>query len=428
MQKEQFIKLILLTGFILGVMIRVFMLFYKGTYDMDSYVTWGNDTLSQGLHNAYRGIYFPLQYQLFSIASIFVPILKVDYWIVFKALNLLFDIGIFVLLFNILSKLKINPVCSLLYWLHPWFLMVYSLGYIDFHLGFFVLLSIYILLNLKNNDLVGYIIAGIPIGCAFLLKPQTQCLIVAIGFISLIYYLKTKNYNIFGLLVFSAVMFLAYSFYFFFSLKPLYFLAKSYLAVSSVMPCLNADMPNIWYPVAYFMRPDPALEIYSVSDKLHILPFISFKALAALLTTGSICYYSYLISKQMKEQFSNTVFILIFSFSFFALPFLMTSAHENHLFVASIFLLILSFKAKDLFFKISVHITLLLQCLNISLLYSEDRFFNWLRKLLFGYKIEVRFIFALVSLAFLTYIFFYFFKTCKTNPFLQELNEKEVRA
>lgn len=417
------INYIIILGFVIGVFLRILMLFYKGTFDMDAYFAWGNDTLFLGLNNAYtRNVksYFPLQYQLFSIASIYVHLLKVDYWIVYKAFNLIFDVGIFILLYNILSKLKINPLLTLFYWLHPWFLIIYSLGYIDFHFAFFVLLSILILLSIEKNTLTNFLIAGIPVGFAFLLKPQVQTLVLAVGLISVLYYRVTKKYETFGLLAFSCFLFVVYTIYFFIYSKPIYFLAQTYLAISNIMPCINAQMLNIWYPIAYIMRPDNFTPIYRVSDQIKILSFISIKNIAILITIGSMLIFTNTISKQMRGKYFNSIFILLFGFSFFALPFLMTSAHENHLFMASIFLLIISFKVKDLLFKISVHTTLILQFLNISLLYSEDFLFGSLRNLFFRNMAEVGLVLTLISLPFLTYIFFYFYKLAKNNPFLPD--------
>jgi hypothetical protein len=418
--KERLYQMLIIAGFIAGIIIRLFMLSYKGTFDMDAYFSWGNNTLYLGLNKAYHGIYFPLQYQIFSLESLLVSHIKVDYWIIYKAFNLLFDIGIFVLLLNILSKLKVNPLFTLLYWLHPWFFMVFSLGYIDFHFAFFVLFSVLLLLKMKKLNFIDYTIAGIPIGLAFLLKPQMQSLIAVLSFTAFIYFIKTKKINIFGLLVPSVIMFTGYSFYFLFHAHPIYFLAVSYLKISKVMPCVTADLMNFWYPIAYFLRPDQASQIYSVSDTIKVLPYISIRALAILLTTGSMFIYSYLASKQMKDKYSSAMFVSIFGFGFFALAFLMTSGHENHLFMASILFLILSFMTKRISFIISVHIALIIQCLNISLIYSQDPFSSWLRDILGGYKMETRFILALISFIALSNIFICFFIFVKTKTLSNE--------
>ncbi|MFZ2397050.1 MAG: hypothetical protein WAW31_00035 [Smithella sp.] len=423
------VNYIIILGFITGIIIRILMLFYKGTFDMDAYFIWGNRTLSLGLNDAYTTSiksYFPLQHQLFSIASYWVHLLKIDYWVVYKAFNLIFDIGTFVLLYNILSKLKINPTLTLFYWLHPWFLIIYSLGYIDSQFAFLVLLSILILLSINKNVLTGFIIAGIPIGFAFLLKPQVQALILIIGLLSVFYYRITKKFETFGLLAFSCFLFVVYTIYFFIYSNPVYFLAQTYLATSNIMPCINAQMLNIWYPIAYIMRPNNFTPIYRVSDQITILSFISIKFIAVLITIGSMLIFTNAISKQMKEKYFNSIFILLFGFSFFALPFLMTSAHENHFFMASILLLIISFKVKDLLFKISVQTTLILQFLNISLLYSEDFLFGSLRNLFIRNMAEIGLVLTLISLPFLIYIFLYFYTLAKNNPFLQDLNEKKA--
>src|SRR5262245_15214440 len=95
---------ILLAGFAAGLVIRYLMLFYMGVSDMPSYFDWGKTTLQSGLIAAYHGIYFPLQYQLFAVNVWILSHLKYEYFVVFKASNLVFDIGSFVVLISLLRR------------------------------------------------------------------------------------------------------------------------------------------------------------------------------------------------------------------------------------------------------------------------------------------------------------------------------------
>src|SRR6185503_5229076 len=158
--------------------------------DMNAYHDWGQRALESSLPGTYHGIYFPLQYQLFEFCAwieartgwAFVPI--------FKLSNLFFDVGSFGLLSLWLKRRGSSPAYALLYWLHPWFLSVFSLGYIDFQFTFFVLLCIYLLGRDTANH---YILAGIPLGLAFLMKPQAQILLIASFLYGVFHYARSRN-------------------------------------------------------------------------------------------------------------------------------------------------------------------------------------------------------------------------------------------
>ena len=97
-------KLFLLGGLLAGLALRFLMLFSKGTDDMYQYFDWGNATLRDGLASAFHGNIFLIQYQLFSFCSWIIHITHIDFFIIFKAMNLSFDIGNFVLLTTLLQE------------------------------------------------------------------------------------------------------------------------------------------------------------------------------------------------------------------------------------------------------------------------------------------------------------------------------------
>src|SRR4029078_7228262 len=131
-------KLALLSGFVAGIIIKYPMLLYMVVSDMPSYFDWGKTTRLCGLIAAYHGIYFPLQYQLFALNDWILSHSHYESFVIFKASNLVFDIATFAVLIAILRREGLNPLYSLLYSLHPWFLSMFALGYIDFQFTFFV--------------------------------------------------------------------------------------------------------------------------------------------------------------------------------------------------------------------------------------------------------------------------------------------------
>lgn len=373
-------KILLALGFLAGLLVRYSMLFYKGTFDMDAYYEWGQRALEVGLSRSYHGIYFPVQYQLFELCDWLAAQLSAQSFVIFKLSNLTFDLASFCLLVLLLKRQRSNPAWALLYWLHPWFLAVFSLGYIDFHFTFFVLLCVWFL---RRDAVRDYLLAGIPLAVAFLMKPQAQILLIAVFAYAVFRYLRTRDARPFGMLAGPIVLFLSYEAYFISSLPhPRYVAAvvlpASYLNITNIMPSLTAQMTNIWCPVAYLIRnPDQSLPM--VSDQIQLLPYISAKYLAAATVLALLSLYVFRVERE-SESSPGDKFVTIFGFATLAVPMLMTSAHENHLFLGTVFVVLLTARCNPWFMKLTAQILLLIQFLNIYSLYGEHPL--WLAELL----------------------------------------------
>ena len=154
--------------FFLGLTIRFVFLNRAGTSDIDIDLQWGKDANTFGLPFSYHGNYFPFQYQIFQVAA--ASGYPVSSLVVFKTINLIADIGVFVVLVLLLRRWRLNVLYACLYWLHPYFLAMFWLGYVDVQFVFFILLG---LLALTRAVVVrDYLLAGVPFGLAWLMKPQ----------------------------------------------------------------------------------------------------------------------------------------------------------------------------------------------------------------------------------------------------------------
>jgi len=375
------VTLLLTVGGLIGLIVRYPMLFYMGMDDMNAYYDWGKRAIESSLPSTYHGIYFPVQYQVFELCAWIVARTGSDFVLVFKLSNLVFDVGSFGLLVLLLKRYGSNPAYALLYWLHPWFLSVFSLGYIDFHFTFFVLLSIYLLRRDTARD---YILAGIPLGVAFLMKPQAEILLIAVFLYGVLHYVRTRNAGPLAMMAFAIALFLGYEAYFTLSqfsasgYDAMRNIPLSYLNVTNVMPALNAQMPNIWYPIAYVMK-EPGDHIYAISDQIDLLPGIPAKYLAAAVVLGLVGMHVSRVERGV-EPFLSDKFARMFGFATVAVPFLMTSAHENHLFLGSVFLVLFTAGRLPVSLKVASHILLIVQFLNIYGLYGQHP--RWLGRLL----------------------------------------------
>jgi hypothetical protein len=393
-------RIILSGGLLLGLAARILLLFYHGVAplsDIPCYFAWGNKILEFGLAQGFRGTYFPIIWQIFGFSSWLVKITGIDYYVIFRAVNLLFDAGSVILLIAILRKMKCNPLFALIYWLHPWFLTIFSSGYVDCQPIFFVLMAVYLLLD--SRTVRRYLWAGLPLAVAFLMKPQIEILVVAAFVYALAGYWHKREIQRFALLVFPSVFFLGYNFYFYFnrlypslSLKSVFTLVDVYAHVLGLSPVLTANMPNIWYPVAYFVRAPGAL-IYVNSEK-YLMPFVQYRFLAVFLALSLVFWYVFRLSKKNINQPENgSSFLLIFTFSLTVLPFVVTSAHENHFFYASALLIILLAKFGGRLFNFAVHSLLILLFVNLYLLYDLSSFAAVIKQ---NYNLEIRTVLSVV--------------------------------
>jgi len=361
--------------FLVGLALRIYMISYPGGYDMLSYFAWGRDVRNIGLAHGYQGTYFPVQYQLFALCSGIAAGCHLPEYAVFKASNLVFDLGIVLLLRALIKQLGGNPAYAFLYWLHPWFLAIFSQGYIDSHFTFFVLLMLVVL---KNGETVRrQLLAGIPLGASVLMKPQAAVLLFAFPFYIALMAWKHRSFRALPLLAGPSLLLIGYNIYFSVSLYPqLGFRAavemlRYYPDVAAIMPVLSAYMLNMWYPLAFALK-SPEGDTAMVSSKIHILPFVEAQTIAAVISITLIAWFIWrLVHAGLRPR--NRTYLLIACFATTVVPVIMTSAHENHLFLASVLFIPLLAISREPLFNVSVQLTLLLQGLNLYLSYGAGQ-------------------------------------------------------
>jgi hypothetical protein len=349
-----------LGAILFGLVLRIISLFYNGIFDMETYYEWGLAALTNGLHESYHGTYFPIQYQIFEFGTWLAFKLNVEHFIVFKSMNLIFDCGNLFVLYLIFKKMGVSYYYLLIYWLHPWFLNMFSLGYIDFQFSFFILLSLYFTLRGSKKN---YLISGLFLGVAFLMKPQVQIIIIAFFIYCALRYRKDKDFKPFYIFAFPLALFILYSLFFFIATGSPLRLVNTYVNVSKVMPCLNANFLNAWFSTAYLLKGIDS-PIYSVSDQLSIF-HIQLKFFAVIAVFVLITYFLKNLINNTSKGSDQYNFLLIACISSIVLPFVMTSAHENHLFLGSILMIPILAKSKSNIIKVSIHLILILQFINL---------------------------------------------------------------
>ncbi len=391
-------RVILLAGFAVGLLLRVFMLSYRGTFDMDTNARWGRAVVRDGLAHAYAGNYFPLAYQLFGAVEWLASRLGVDAVPVHKAANLAFDTGAFCVLVALLRQSRGGPLFALIYWLHPWFLTVFSLGYVDSQFTFLVLLWLWLVRDATTPG--RYFLAGIPLALALMMKPQAVLPAASV----LAYLWFRRRDETIGRIVYvlapAVLVFAAYELYFAAALFPerglksLLLLPVSYARIGSIQPVLTAHMPNIWYVAAYVLKPGDQ-DIWNVSSKIHLLPFVQARFFALFVTLAAITWYAHLLADTRSPRLNGSPFFSLTAFTSLVVPALMTSAHENHLFLATALMVPLLASKPGRMVVAAIHGTLILQYLNLELIYGLNSVAVGLRP---AYTAEVRLAVAIISM------------------------------
>ena len=399
-----------------GFFLRYVSLSYMGIFDMATYHEWGLHSFKDGLIAAYQGIYYPFQYQLFELGAGLSIKLNTDYFIIYKLINLLFDCGNLIVLFLIFKKINVSKYYLLLYWLHPWFLIMFTQGYCDFQFTFFILC--FILFTLKASP-GNYLIAGIFLGFAFQMKPQVQIIILSLFIYCLFQYFKNRDIKTLHIFVFPAILFIDYSLYFFIRSGNPFRLLKTFIDIGSPMP-LTANFLNGWFPIAYYLN-TPGDPIYSITDDI-VVANTSLRTFALLTLLVLICLFIYkLIQSNHDNKISYNLF-LITGFSTFIFPFIMTSAHENHLFLATVLLIPVLGKTKNLLVKLSIHLLLILQCINLYGFYgyAESRTFAFIN---FNYTYKIAFYLSLIAVTAFLIMLTYFLK--QESGFLNQIKRSD---
>jgi hypothetical protein len=346
---------------------RILLVPYLGTGDMTVYAAWGQHTRDAGLANAYMGVYFPLAYQLFAGDVAAASWLGVSTFSVMKAVNLLFDIGTFGLLLALLRQYRLDARYAFYYWLHPYFLAIFWLGYVDPFLTFCAVLTLVLLGRLRS--VTGALVAGVPLAAAVMFKPQALTLVVMTGLLIvglLIFRRRVTNAVVraSALLVPSGLAFVGYSLYFRANGFPLSFLARfSYDTLKTFSPGLTENMLNVWTPVAYhyvehgqrlYTVTGPGV-YHTIGDLLVVLAFV----LAVLV----VCIAA------SRRQLAWLV-LSVFTLGALLLPVLGTRAHENHLFLGITFAVVALAAMPNRPFAAAFNLLLAVQFVNLGARYG----------------------------------------------------------
>lgn len=315
---------------LIGLVVRIGTLGLKGMSDVDAYRDWGNQIVSKGLVEGFGGVYFPLQYQMFAVASWLSGFGGHDVFFWLKALNAIGDIGILLLLIRSVERVRRNWVIGL-YWLNPWFVALSSLGYCDFQFSFFLLL--FCLRLDRAADYKSSIWAGVPLAVAFLMKPQVLVVVVAVGILFALSLLRKRPaWDALATLVAPAVLFCCYSLYFFARGKPLFHMLWTYARTVAIMPSTTAHMMNIWYPVSIVAKPGSV--DWALRNDTPLLG-IQMRVIGVGLMVASLSWFAYMLLRRSEELRPRRMVPLVI-FGTLLLPMVMTGAHENHLFFGTL--------------------------------------------------------------------------------------------
>lgn len=352
--------------FLLGLALRLPFVSTMGTYDMNSYTAWGKAVHDVGLVKAFLGIYFPIQYQIFAASRTISDALGLGPLTGIKLVTLGFDIASLVVLAGLLRRWGLPMRYVWIYWLNPFFVVLFWLGYVDAQIAFLVLLALY--LADRASGVRGYLLAGIPLGIAFQMKPQveTVTLMVVVYVAAEMVARRTwrpEALRGLALVVPAILLFVAYSLYFWSQGAWILELAKQYspMYLALQMESLTANMLNLWYPVAYLQVEDGA-RIYTVTGPgvLHTL--------GALLTLA-LWAIGALAASRLPLPLPRRVLVAV-ALAVIVQPFTLTRVHENHFFLGATLGILLIAALRDRRLTVVVNALLVVQAAHLLALYG----------------------------------------------------------
>jgi len=356
--------------FLLGFVVRAAFLGHEGTNDVPYDINWGHETNRVGFAKYYYGNYFPLQYHVFQFVAWFSDRASLGSLLVFNSVNLAFDVGLFVVLVLLLRRLGANPAWAFVYWLHPYFLALAWLGYIDVQMAFFAGLGV--LLVARSSTAAGTLLAGVPFGIALFLKPQTLTLAVLLcGFVVACLFRRDGRRQIARtaalLAVFPLALFVAYSIWFHEVGRGGRLLARTFVHFGDFQgAALTANALNLWQPVADLYR-DTGEPVYAVRGP-HV-----YQTLAEILTVLILVCAVAAVAWTARSRPLYVSLVLLFAFGTMTLPMTMTRAHENHFFLGAVFGLLALAVLRSRLLAVAFAVVLTLQFVNLFLLYGFSK-------------------------------------------------------
>lgn len=314
--------------FAVGLAIRLVLLPYHGTGDMDVDLQWGRSANASGLGAAFGGIYLPVEYQLFQLAVFMSQHLGIGGIAALKAINLVFDVATFVVLVALLRRWRLSPGWALLYWLHPYFLVLYWLGYVDAHIGFCLLLAIYLAGGRRPQS------AGIPLAFAFMMKPQATFAVAMVALWGIVALASTRRFRdvpfrAAALLVPTVALTAVYTVVIALTGGYKDKLEVLYIQTGKSSPALTYQMLNIWYPVANLYRHGQRY-IFFVNGP-SALTAVGYLATAVIFVAGATAVW-----RRRATLQADRALLVLFLVAAVASPLLLVGSHESHFFNAAV--------------------------------------------------------------------------------------------
>jgi len=391
--------------FTLGLLIRVVAIPMHSSSDVDGYVKWGRMTYEMGLAKSFQGAYFPVQYLIFSGAYAISEHVPIDAKLVVKIFNLIFELGLLWLLYLLTRKYIEIWKLLIIYWLNPFSLILFDQGYVDPQIAFFIILTVFIIVRQVGR--YPYLLAGVPLGIAFLMKPQATPIFIGIIILTvatfIIKFITKKgvlNAKTLGIFVFPVILFISFSVYFGLNIElkghktlpiistelqkiglPLQisdfaaksaWLAANYAFVPKVMPALNAYMPNAWFFVAEPMRP-PGINIYRVKDtqKLFGLTYRTWGLLIFLIILTLLILKIIKSNQTLKWRVLYVILLVPM-----LVPYIVTGAHENHFYYGFVTMILLGAFMSDKLLLYSAYLLGALNGINLFCLFVLTYYMN----------------------------------------------------
>ena len=364
----------LVTFVVLGLLIRLVVLFFDFSFDVNSYISWAKEAVKFGLPGFYERAqverygsispnYPPFSIFLFIIFHqlyqlVFFIVWKINLAVSFFPSNIVsfletraalagfmklpsvfFDIGIVILIYQFVKKIIKNKVLPLSLFAAAAILFNPGFFYNSGYLGqiesiplFFILASFYILFFTRHT------FWSIPLFTLAVLSKQTA--IVFFPLILLVNLKKQPRIIFLKSVLFSLIIFWVFFLPFYISGNLFFFpfrIYQSKILFASGLPFVSNNAFNFWFLITHFQN---------IKDTIPFL-FFNYQLWGFFLVGFWLLIIMYSL---IKKKFQISVFLKAMALTALTIFLFLTKIHDRHLQQALPFLLLAGLRSKKFLF------------------------------------------------------------------------------
>lgn len=344
----------------LGAALRLLFLHRSGV-DLGQDAGWANAVLAKGLLRAYTGDYYPVQWAIFGGADSISRTAGLSFAEVEKLITVAFDFMNLGLIAVLLRRWQVPLGWMFFYWLNPYFLVIDWNGYADPQTTFFALAAIAVLGS--QPKIARSVAAGGLFAIALLMKPQALVLALLVVAYAVARILLNRGWDersraALAIVGPSLLAGLLWSIAFALAGRGALLLAHTYLSPSRANLAISVYFPNVWYPLK-------ALYSLTLHTGFILRRPLFFYGAAVVFDAALLLWVVLTVARSASSWRWDDTILVLFACGAGIQPMVFAAAHENHFFLAAVFVSLLCLRLRSTPGFVAITAALLVQTLNL---------------------------------------------------------------